>query len=218
MRILLQVDQQACCTKRILWGRVTQAQGEFKNRRKLRSICASQIWSNPQSPPTMLHVTHTHDFCRDRICGRSQDLRLGSSLTVSDTAASRESSQGRPILRGSSAWLFNVERQLIIRPLHPPVAFQHSSNVPWDWNCQMWCEVHNKGTEVRYDAVIPVDHSFSPLTPQGKWRSKSSEQLVGDIDVHRKDLVRFVWAEMPSARDAQSVLCRYRVAFDRLSW
>lgn len=43
MRILFRVGQQACCTKQILWGPVTQAQGEPKRLGWVRSICASHF-------------------------------------------------------------------------------------------------------------------------------------------------------------------------------
>lgn len=56
--------------------------------------------------------------------------------------------------------------------------------------------------------------SSSKAVGQKKERSNSDE-LVHDIDVHTKDPVRLMWAEMPYARGARFVTYWYRVALDR---
>lgn len=74
MRILLRVDQQACCTKQILWGLVTQAQGEPKRLGWIRSIRASHVGLACSCGNTnnTLQVTRAHETSRSHLCGRHQ--------------------------------------------------------------------------------------------------------------------------------------------------
>ncbi|KZM18753.1 hypothetical protein ST47_g10144 [Ascochyta rabiei] len=114
--------------------------------------------------------------------------------------------KGRPILCGSQGWLSKRPTAASYATVTPPVAFQPRPKLPWDWNNRMGKEVHEQSDRSPMrgcNLTRPVPFLTAKLSQQGKERSES-DMVVSDIDVHTENLVRLDWAELPSARGAQS--------------